>query len=163
MQQSAAYALQQRGLKRNSTMTVHGWRTQGEVAAHTDMIFTVNSLMKDRVCKTYDLNAFPLPDDLDTALSLNMLWHRSRNTNPMLVWARQLFKQVVAEYTDQTSDAPTQQETTLLGEPCDIKVTFPVRRKEMPVGQQRHDQTATSTIGVVRGCLQDVLQDRLPS
>ena len=100
------YALQQRGLKRNSTMTVHSWRTQGEVAAQTDMIFTVNSLMKDMVCKTYDLNAFPLPAELETVLGLNMLWHRSRNTHPMLVWARQLFKQVVAEYTGQASGAP---------------------------------------------------------
>jgi LysR family transcriptional regulator of virulence genes len=101
------YALQQRGLKRNSTMTVHSWRTQGEVAAQTDMIFTVNSLMKDMVCKMYDLNAFPLPAELETVLGLNMLWHRSRNTHPMLVWARQLFKQVVAEYTGQASGAPT--------------------------------------------------------
>ncbi len=93
------YALQQRGLKRNSTMTVHGWRTQAEVAAQTDMIFTVNSLMKELVCQTYELNAFPLPAELETVLGLNMLWHRSRNTHPMLVWARQLFKQVVAEYT----------------------------------------------------------------
>ncbi len=97
------YALQQRGLKRNSTMTVHGWRTQAEVAGQTDMIFTVNSLMKDLVCKVYDLNAFPLPAELETVLGLNMLWHRSRNTHPMLVWARHLFKQVVAEYTGQAS------------------------------------------------------------
>lgn len=99
------YALQQRGLKRSSTMTVHSWRTQGEVAAQTDMIFTVNSLMKDMVCKMYDLNAFPLPTELETVLGLNMLWHRSRNTHPMLVWARQLFKLVVAEYTGQASGA----------------------------------------------------------
>ena len=70
------------------------------------MIFTVNSLMKDLVCKMYDLNAFPLPAELETVLGLNMLWHRSRNTHPMLVWARQLFKQVVAEYTGQASGAP---------------------------------------------------------
>ena len=100
------YALQQRGLKRNSTMTVHGWRTQAEVATQTDMIFTVNSLMKDLVCKMYDLNAFPLPAELETVLGLNMLWHRSRNTHPMLVWARNLFKQVVAEYTGQGAVAP---------------------------------------------------------
>lgn len=47
------YALQQRGLKRHSTMTVHAWRTQAEVAAQTDLIFTVNSLMKDLVCEAY--------------------------------------------------------------------------------------------------------------
>ncbi|MET3449696.1 LysR family transcriptional regulator [Ralstonia sp. 1138] len=108
------YALQQRGLKRNSSMTVQGWRTQGEIAAHTDMVFTVNSLMKDLACRSYDLNAFPLPQELETPLNLSMLWHRSRNMNPMLVWARQLFKQVVAEYTGQTSDAPAQQQATLL-------------------------------------------------
>ncbi len=100
------YALQQRGLKRHSTMTVHAWRTQAEVAAQTDMIFTVNSLMKDLVCEAYNLNAFPLPSELETVLGLNMLWHRSRNTHPMLVWARNLFKQVVAEYTGKASIAP---------------------------------------------------------
>jgi LysR family transcriptional regulator of virulence genes len=100
------YALQQRGLKRRSTMTVHAWRTQAEVAAQTDMIFTANSLMKDLVCEAYNLNAFPLPAELETVLGLNMLWHRSRNTHPMLVWARNLFKQVVAEYTGQASAAP---------------------------------------------------------
>ncbi|OPK51855.1 LysR substrate-binding domain-containing protein, partial [Ralstonia solanacearum] len=100
------YALQQRGLKRHSTMTVHAWRTQAEVAAQTDLIFTVNSLMKDLVCEAYSLNAFPLPSELETVLGLNMLWHRSRNTHPMLVWARNLFKQVVAEYTGKASNAP---------------------------------------------------------
>jgi LysR family transcriptional regulator of virulence genes len=87
-------------------MTVHAWRTQAEVAAQTDMIFTANSLMKDLVCEAYNLNAFPLPAELETVLGLNMLWHRSRNTHPMLVWARNLFKQVVAEYTGQASAAP---------------------------------------------------------
>lgn len=87
-------------------MTVHAWRTQAEVAAQTDMIFTVNSLMKDLVCEAYNLNAFPLPSELETVLGLNMLWHRSRNTHPMLVWARNLFKQVVAEYTGKASIAP---------------------------------------------------------
>ncbi len=87
-------------------MTVHGWRTQAEVASQTDMIFTVNSLMKDLVCDAYNLNAFPLPSELETVLGLNMLWHRSRNTHPMLVWARHLFKQVVAEYTGQALGAP---------------------------------------------------------
>lgn len=87
-------------------MTVHGWRTQAEVAGQTDMVFTVNSLMKDLVCDAYNLNAFPLPAELETVLGLNMLWHRSRNTHPMLVWARNLFKQVVAEYTGQASGAP---------------------------------------------------------
>jgi len=27
-----------------------------------------------------------------------MFWHRSRNTHPMLVWARNLFRQVVGEF-----------------------------------------------------------------
>ena len=27
-----------------------------------------------------------------------MFWHRSRNTHPMLVWARGLFRQVVGEF-----------------------------------------------------------------
>ena len=29
--------------------------------------------MKDMVCKMYDLNAFPLPTELETVLGLNML------------------------------------------------------------------------------------------
>ena len=92
------YALQQRGLKRNATLTVHSWRAQAELAAQTDMIFTVNALTKDMACETYGLKAFPLPAELNTTLGLNMFWHRSRNTHPMLVWARGLFRQVVGEF-----------------------------------------------------------------
>ncbi|GAB7544953.1 MULTISPECIES: LysR family transcriptional regulator [unclassified Cupriavidus] len=92
------YALQQRGLKRNATLTVHSWRAQSELAAQTDMIFTVNALTKDMACETYGLKAFPLPAELNTTLGLNMFWHRSRNTHPMLVWARGLFRQVVGEF-----------------------------------------------------------------
>ncbi|PLQ01337.1 LysR family transcriptional regulator [Cupriavidus pauculus] len=92
------YALQQRGLKRNATLTVHSWRAQAELAAQTDMIFTVNALTKDMACETYGLKAFPLPAELNTTLGLNMFWHRSRNTHPMLVWARHLFRQVVGEF-----------------------------------------------------------------
>ena len=44
------YALQQRGLKRNATLTVHSRRAQAELAAQTDMIFTVNALTKDMAC-----------------------------------------------------------------------------------------------------------------
>ncbi|TMS56889.1 LysR family transcriptional regulator [Imbroritus primus] len=92
------YALQQRGLKRNATMTVHSWRAQAEIAAQTDMIFTVNSLTKDLVCQAYDLNAFPLPPELETVLGLNMYWHRSRSGNPLVLWARNVFREVVGEY-----------------------------------------------------------------
>ncbi|KAB0593840.1 LysR family transcriptional regulator [Cupriavidus gilardii] len=92
------YALQQRGLKRNAALTVHSWRAQAELAAQTDMIFTVNALTKDVACESYGLNAFPLPAEIQTTLGLNMFWHRSRNTHPMLVWARGLFRQVVAEF-----------------------------------------------------------------
>jgi LysR family transcriptional regulator of virulence genes len=91
------YALQQRGLKRNTTMTVHSWRAQAEVATQTDMVFTVNSLTKDAVCKAYGLKAFPLPTELETILGLNMHWHRSRDTHPMVLWARTVFRQVVGE------------------------------------------------------------------
>ena len=90
--------MQQRGLKRNATLTVHSWRAQSELAAQTDMIFTVNALTKDMACETYGLKAFPLPAELNTTLGLNMFWHRSRNTHPMLVWARGLFRQVVGEF-----------------------------------------------------------------
>ncbi|MFC4519961.1 LysR family transcriptional regulator, partial [Cupriavidus pinatubonensis] len=31
-------------------------------------------------------------------LTLSLFWHRSRNTHPMLVWARGLFRQVVGEF-----------------------------------------------------------------
>ncbi|MCZ3133194.1 hypothetical protein NYZ18_18695, partial [Acinetobacter baumannii] len=48
--------------------------------------------------ESYGLNAFPLPAEIQTTLGLNMFWHRSRNTHPMLVWARGLFRQVVAEF-----------------------------------------------------------------
>lgn len=92
------YALQQRGLKRNATMTVHSWRAQAEIAAQTDMIFTVNSLTKDLVCKSYGLKAFPLPAELETVLGLNMYWHRSRSGNPLVLWARSVFREVVSEY-----------------------------------------------------------------
>jgi LysR family transcriptional regulator of virulence genes len=92
------YALQQRGLKRNATMTVHSWRAQAEIAAQTDMIFTVNSLTKDLVCQSYGLNAFPLPPELETVLGLNMYWHRSRSGNPLVLWARNVFREVVGEY-----------------------------------------------------------------
>lgn len=92
------YALQQRGLKRNATMTVHSWRAQAEIAANTDMIFTVNSLTKDLVCQAYGLKAFPLPPELETVLGLNMYWHRSRSGNPIVLWARNVFREVVGEY-----------------------------------------------------------------
>lgn len=92
------YALQQRGLKRKPTMTVHSWRAQAELAAQTDLIFTVNTLTKDIACNTYGLQAFPLPADIDTTVGLNMFWHRSRNTHPMLVWARGLFREVVGDF-----------------------------------------------------------------
>ena len=62
------------------------------------MIFTVNALTKDMACETYGLRAYPLPAELNTMLGLNMFWHRSRNTHPMLVWARGLFRQVVGEF-----------------------------------------------------------------
>lgn len=92
------YALQQRGLQRTATMTVHSWRAQAELAAQTDLIFTVSSLTKDAACQTYGLKAFPLPPEIDTTMGLHMLWHRSRNTHPMLVWARGQFREVVGEF-----------------------------------------------------------------
>ncbi|MNT74241.1 hypothetical protein D3C72_2130460 [compost metagenome] len=70
------------------------------------MIFTVNALTKDMACETYGLNAFPLPAELNTMLGLNMFWHRSRNTHPMLVWARGLFRQVVAEFVGLPAVTP---------------------------------------------------------
>ena len=55
-------------------------------------------MMRDVACEPYGLKAFPLPAELNTTLGLNMFWHRSRNTHPMLVWARHLFRQVVGEF-----------------------------------------------------------------
>jgi LysR family transcriptional regulator of virulence genes len=34
-----------------------------------------------------------------------MFWHRSRNTHPMLVWARGLFRQVVGEFVGARATA----------------------------------------------------------
>lgn len=113
------YMLQKRGLKRNSAMTVHGWRAQAEVAAQTDMIFTVSAFMKDQACEAYGLRAFPLPPELEAVLSLNMAWHRSRNTQPKLLWAREVFKQVVADYTGR---APSRQQMSTLSPQCDAQV-----------------------------------------
>ncbi|MCY1309807.1 hypothetical protein D9M69_405580 [compost metagenome] len=36
-----------------------------------------------------------------------MFWHRSRNTHPMLVWARNLFRQVVAEFVGLPASRPS--------------------------------------------------------
>lgn len=109
------YALQQRGLKRNPTMTVHSWRAQAELAANTDLIFTVNTLTKDIACRTYGLKAFPLPADIRTTIGLNMFWHRSRNTHPMLVWARGLFREVVAEFVGRKAAGVAVRETVEAG------------------------------------------------
>ncbi|MCY1242729.1 hypothetical protein D9M68_876720 [compost metagenome] len=58
-------------------------------------------------CETYGLKAFPLPAELNTTVGLNMFWHRSRNTHPMLVWARNLFRQVVAEFVGLPASRPS--------------------------------------------------------